>query len=299
MTVTGEPVEASKFHVTMPGIEHRFIEVNGTRMHYVTAGQGPLMLMLHGFPEFWYSYRHQIPVFAKSFKVVALDLPGYNDSAVPANGYDVPSLTADLAALIEKLGYEKAVLMAHDWGGALAWNIAINYPEKIEKLIILNMPHPAKLAENLRSNPRQMLRSWYVLFFQLPWLPEKAIAFNNYKAIENTFRQMAVHKEAFSDADIRVFKEALAKPGVLTAALNYYRGIFKKPYRWYLANSRQKVKVPTLMVWGEHDTALGKEVTYGTEEWVPNLTIKYIPDASHWVQQDTPEKVNQYILEWL
>lgn len=277
--------------------QHEYIEVNGIKLHYVTQGKGPLMLMLHGFPEFWYSWRHQIPAFAKRFKVVALDLRGYNESDKPTDqsAYVMSEFIKDIRGVIQGLGYDKCELIGHDWGGAIAWSFAYAYPEMVESLIVLNIPHPAKFAEGLRT-PQQLLRSSYIFFFQLPWLPELALQAFNYQAIENALKGMAVNKDAFSEADIQTYKEAASKPGALTATLNYYRNIFQQGMtdtNWGI------LEVPTLMIWGEDDLPLGKELTYGTERYVKDFQIKYIPNCSHWVQQEKPELVNQYIKEFL
>jgi len=277
---------------------HDFITTNGIRLHYVTQGNGPLMLFLHGFPEFWYSWRHQIPEFAKDYKVVAIDLRGYNDSDKPtdASAYSMPEFVKDVQGVIAGLGYDKCVLVGHDWGGAIAWSFAYAHPEMLERLIILNLPHPAKFVEGLRT-PQQLFRSWYIFFFQLPFLPELLIQLNDYQALEQAFRGMAKNKNAFTDADIEAYKNALAKPGVLTAAVNYYRNVLQ------LGSSLQRswsvLEVPTLMIWGEDDIPLGKELTYGTEEYVRDFQIKYISNCSHWVQQEQPQLVNQYMREFL
>ncbi|MFQ4146112.1 alpha/beta hydrolase [Chlorogloeopsis sp. ULAP02] len=277
--------------------KHDYIITNGVKLHYVTQGEGPLMLMLHGFPEFWYSWRHQLPEFAKYFKVVAVDLRGYNDSDKPKqqSAYVMDEFIKDVEGLIKGLGYEKCVLVGHDWGGAIAWCFAYAHPEMIEKLIVLNIPHPAKFSEGLRT-PQQLLKSFYMFLFQLPWLPELVIQSADYQAIETAFKGMAVNKSTFTQADIDAYKDAAAKRGALTAMLNYYRNVFQQKIlnpNWGI------LEVPTLMIWGENDTALGKELSYGTEAYVRDLQIRYIPNCSHWVQQEKPELVNEYMREFL
>lgn len=276
--------------------QHEYIVSNGIRLHYVTQGEGPLMLMLHGFPEFWYSWRHQIPEFAKNYKVVALDLRGYNDSDKPQeeSAYVMSELITDIEGVIKGLGYDRCILVGHDWGGAIAWYFAYAHPEMVERLIVLNLPHPAKFAEGLRT-PQQLMRSWYTFFFQIPALPEFLIQMSDYQMIENAFMGMAVDKSTFSQADIEAYKDAAAKRGALTAMINYYRSAFGSfgQQEWSLLD------VPTLMIWAEEDTALGKELTYGTEEYVRDFQVHYIPNCSHWVQQERPELVIQYIREFL
>lgn len=276
---------------------HDYIVTNGVRLHYVTQGEGPLMLMLHGFPEFWYSWRHQIPEFAKDYKVVAVDLRGYNDSEKPKeqSAYVMAEFIKDVAGIIRGLGYKSCVLVGHDWGGAIAWCFAYSHPEMVQKLIVLNIPHPIKFTEGL-MNPQQLMRSSYIFFFQLPLVPELAIQANDYQAIERTLRGMAVDKTTFSDEDIEKYKNAMAKRGALTAALNYYRNLFQG----FLFGKKWGVlEVPTLMIWGEDDIPLGKELTYGTDAYVRDFQLRYIPNCSHWVQQERPVLVNQYMREFL
>lgn len=281
----------------MEKLQHHYVDVNGISMHYVRDGQGPLLLFLHGFPEFWYSWRHQIPAFRTHYTVVAPDMRGYNETEKPTWGYDVDVLTADLVELIKVLGFEQAIVVGHDWGGVLSWMLTIFYPHRVSRLITLNCPHPALMERALRTNPQQLRRSWYMLLFQLPWLPEQLIRANDYKLIEEGLRGMAVHKEAFSDEDIQAYKDAISQPGALTAALNWYRRMYDSR-RWF-AERDLTVHVPTLMIWGEQDQALGVELTQGTEEFAPNLQLRTIPDSSHWVQQERPDLVNTYIWEFL
>lgn len=279
-------------------LQHEYIISNGVRLHYVTQGSGELILLLHGFPECWYSWRHQIPELARHYKVVALDLRGYNDSEKPQgkDAYTIPELIKDIKGVIEGLGYENCILVGHDWGGILAWSFAYAYPEMLQKLIVLNVPHPAKFPEALGNNPQQMLRSWYILLFQLPLLPEFFLEIDDNDLIATTFIETATNQAAFTPHDLRVYKEAAAKPGALTAMLNYYRHNFQGIFN---PSELGVLEVPTMMIWGENDTALGKELTYGTEEYVRNFTIHYIPNCGHWVQQEKPELVNQYMGEYL
>jgi pimeloyl-ACP methyl ester carboxylesterase len=285
----------------MSGLEgswqHEYITTNGINLHYVTQGEGELMLMLHGFPEFWYSWRHQIPEFAKDFKVVALDLRGYNESDKPSkqSAYVMDEFIKDIEGVIKGLGYDRCVLVGHDWGGAIAWSFAYAHPDMVQRLIVLNLPHPAKFAEGFRT-PQQLLRSAYIFFFQLPLLPELLLQASDYQSIETAFKGMAVNKSAITQADIEAYKNAAAKRGALTATLNYYRNVWQQGL---LSHNWGILDVPTLMIWGEDDTALGKELTYGTEAYVRDFQIKYISNCSHWVQQEQPQLVNQYMREFL
>lgn len=283
----------------LPDLRHEVTLANGIRMHYVTQGRGDLVLLLHGFPEFWYSWRHQIPVLTQHFHVVAPDLRGYNLTEKPAGvgSYRLETLVNDVVDLIHVLGYERAILIGHDWGGMVAWMTAIRRPDVVQRLIVLNIPHPEAMRRGLRT-PRQLLRSWYIFFFQLPWLPEAALSAFGYQAIEQSLRGMAIRKDSFSEADIAAYKEAAARPGALTAMINWYRAS-GRDLSLLRPGQPPQVQAPTLMIWGEDDAALGKELTYGAEAWVPDLRVHYIPNCSHWVQQEQPQLVNRLILEFL
>ena len=281
--------------------QHAFAQVNGIRLHYVTQGEGKLVILLHGFPEFWYSWRHQIPTLAKHFQVVAPDLRGYNESDKPKGvaNYRIDLLTADVVGLIHSFNQEKAIIVGHDWGGGVAWTFASDYPQAAERLIVMNCPHPTAFQKQIRSNLRQLRRSWYMFFFQIPWLPEWLIRNNPRFFIERAFRGMAIRKEAFSDGDLRRFVEAMVKPGVLTAAINYYRAAFRE-FAWQKERPFARIACPTLLIWGEEDLALGKELTYNMEEYFASrFEIKYIPRCSHWVQQEQPEETSRLLIEFL
>ncbi|HXG21934.1 MAG TPA: alpha/beta hydrolase [Methylomirabilota bacterium] len=285
----------------LDSLQHGFAHVNGVRLHYVTQGEGKLVILLHGFPEFWYSWRHQIPALAQHFKVVAPDMRGYNDSEKPVgvSNYRIDTLTADVMGLMRAFGEEKAIIVGHDWGGGVAWAFAATYPQATERLIVMNCPHPGPLQKHLRSNWRQLRRSWYMFFFQIPWLPEAGIRLNARRFVEQAFRGMAIRKETFPDEDLRRYEEAIKKPGALTAAINYYRAAFRETLR-HGEREFAQITCPTLLIWGEEDIALGKELTYDMEPYFTNrFEIKYIPRCSHWVQQEQPELVNQYMLEFL
>lgn len=278
--------------------QHREILTNDLRMHYVTQGTGPLVVLLHGFPEFWYSWRFQIPALAaQGLRVVAPDLRGYNRTEKPRSGYDIPTLLRDIAGLIEGLGEERAIIVGHDWGGVLAWLFAIDYPHMTERLIVLNAPHPGAMQRELRT-PAQLRKSWYILAFQIPWLPEYLLARDHARAIGKLIYSAAFQKAAFPPAELEKYQEAISKPGALTAALNYYRQLVRHSQRLY-RNRTLRVDAPTLLIWGEHDVALGIELTHNLGAWVPNLQIKYIPDSGHWVQQEQPEQVNRAMQEFL
>ncbi len=283
----------------MHEITHHSAVVNGVRMHYVMAGEGPLLLLLHGFPQFWYCWRHQLAALGAHFCVVAPDLRGYNETDKPDWGYTVDVLTADVVEFVQALGYQRACVVGHDWGGVLAWELAITYPHRVERLVTLNMPHPSRMQQALATNPRQMARSIYMALFQLPLLPEALLRAGDYALLDWMMRGTATSKTAFDDETIEVYKDAASKPGALTAALNWYRGLLRDGELFRFAHRQARVEVPTLMIWGQQDPALEIELSYDTELLVPNLRLEYVPDSSHWVQEEQPELVNRYLREFL
>ena len=210
------------------GLDHGFLRSGPVRLHYVTMGKGPLMLFLHGFPDFWYGWRHQLAEFAKDHRVVAIDMRGYNDSDKPAGreAYAMPNLIGDVGAVIDELGDGgKATLVGHDWGGVVAWSFAETHPKRLEKLVIINIPHPAVMAKAI-TRPPQLFRSWYMYMFQLPVVPEFMLTRNHGELMESVFRGGAVNREAFNNTDLAAYRDAICKPGVATATMNYYRNLF-------------------------------------------------------------------------
>ncbi|MBL8795527.1 MAG: alpha/beta fold hydrolase, partial [Planctomycetia bacterium] len=269
-------------------LAHREATVNGVRLHYVEAGRGPLVVLLHGFPECWHCWRRQLPALVESgFHVLAPDLRGYNLSEKPPGvaSYHLELLCQDVVGMIRHAGEERAVVVGHDWGGAVAWETALRHPEAVEKLVILNAPHPEAFLRELRTFA-QLRRSWYMFVFQLPWLPEWAIARRNFASFDRLFRADPARRDAYTGEDIQLLKAAMAQPGALTAAINYYRAAFRSLPTRQARNPR--TEVPTLLIWGLRDRYLGPRLTEGLEPWVPNLRIERLPDASHWVQNDAP-----------
>lgn len=279
---------------------HKEAVVNGVRLHYVDAGEGPLVLLLHGFPDFWYTWRRQIPALVEAgYRVVAPDLRGYNVSDKPKSlaSYRMSALTGDVTGLITHLGCKQATLVGHDWGGAIAWHTALRHPAVVENLIILNAPYPTSYLRKVRSL-RQFTKSWYVLFFQLPWLPEAALKAGRFAVIERLLRRDTVRPDAFTDEDIAHYKRAMSQRGALTAMINYYRAAFH-PRSFDRQRLASHVDAPTLLIWGEEDRFLDSSLTEGLDEWVHDLRVERIPHASHWVHADAPEKVNHLMVEFL
>lgn len=282
------------------GWRHQFIGTNNIRLHCVTQGEGDLVILLHGFPEFWYSWRHQIPALARHFKVVVPDLRGYNYSDKPNSGYDLDTLSADIRGLIESLGYVRAHIAGHDWGGAIAWHLAQKFPHMLNRLAVLNAPHPQHFVQELAQNFDQLRRSWYFLAFQVPALPEWLIRQNLKNFVQEVFRGQAVRKGAFTREDHEIYQEALEKPGVLSAAINYYRQLLA-PQHWLHNWGKQPtpVTVPTLVLWSEEDSLLSEKLTEGMERLITApFQLKLISHCGHWMQQEVPQTVNRELLNF-
>lgn len=304
-------------------VEHRLVDTNGVRLHCAIAGRGPLVVLLHGFPESWASWRHQIAALAPHFRVVAPDLRGLGESDKPAGvgAYALKELVADVAGLIEAFGEREAVVVGHDWGGAIAWTTAMERPDVVRRLVVLNCPHPAIFIRHLRENPRQLARSFYMLLFQVPWLPERVLGLRRAWLVGKAVRRSAVRLDTMTPEAIGTIRDAASRPGALRSGLNYYRALLRAPDapsaypRWlrrFLYGDRPlegvrerledwpKVTAPTLVIWGEGDVALGRELTLGMEPLVTApLQVKYIPLCGHWVQQEQPEVVNGHLLDFL
>ena len=287
-------------------VRTRFIDAGGRRFEVHTAGDDSskrLALLLHGFPEHAVSWRHQLPMLASlGYRVWAPNQRGYGQSHRPPKvaDYSIPHLVDDVGVLIDASGAEQVTLFGHDWGGAVAWAAALTHARpQIERLVVMNLPHPQKFAENLANNWRQRIRSLYVLFFQIPRLPEWLLTRNNAQLVANAFTQGSGRPERFPKEVLEVYRENALQPGAATAMLNWYRAAVRG--RRNLGDrflGEGKLDIPTLMVWGVNDKALGKELTYGTEELVEDFTIRYLA-TSHWVNQEAPEEVNRIVEAWL
>lgn len=290
-------------------MEHQYATINGIRLHYVTAGSGPLILFVHGFPEFWYAWKNQLEEFSRDHRAVALDMRGYNLSDKPTElkAYRPKQLVEDLRALIEHLRGAPCTLVAHDWGGAVAWNFAARHPEYLSRLVIINAPHPIPFARALRNDPEQIAASQYMLLLRAA-KAERVLSEDNY-------RRLAAMLAAFvdgpspwpSEADLALYREAWAQPGALTGSLNYYRASplhpptaeEPGPAELELNPADFTVNVPTLVIWGERDRALRPVLLDGLESVVPRLTVKRIPEGSHWVVHEHPDEVNGLIREFI
>lgn len=282
-------------------IKHEYIKTNGITLHTTFAGDaaGEPIIFLHGFPEFWYGWKKQIPFFAEQgYRVIAPDQRGYNLSDKPKGigAYHVDHLAADIAGLIDSLDYEKVYLVGHDWGAAVSWRTAMLYPERIKKLMILNVPHLNVMQQELRSgNLSQLRKSWYIFFFQLPRIPEKILSANDWARAAKSLIDSS-HPGTFSDDDLEQYKKAWSVPGAFSSMLNWYRAMFQSAQ---ILKGNNRITVPTLILWGEQDKFLGKELVEPSLEFCDDGRAITFPDATHWVQHEKAAEVNQHLLEFI
>ena len=271
-----------------------YADIGDQRLHYVEAGEGPLVVLLHGFPEFWYGWRQQIePLAAAGFHVVAPDMRGYNLSSRPDGvaAYDTGPLAADIRGLIRERGAQSALVVGHDWGGSVAWATAMTYPEVVDRLAILSAAHPRKLLQGLH-HPGQLRKSWYFFFFDLPELPESVVGADHWRFFQHFLRDAS---PAYTPEEIDRYVEAWSQPGASTAMINYYRAsVRKKDPEAQL----RPVQAPTLVIWGQRDRYLGEELAEPDHDDVPNLDrVERLP-ASHWVHHDEPARVTQLLTDF-
>jgi pimeloyl-ACP methyl ester carboxylesterase len=273
-------------------------QANGVMLHGVAAGpeEGPLVILLHGFPEFWWAWRHQIgPLSEAGLRVLAPDQRGYNLSSKPVEiaSYDLDTLAADVIALADAFGGGKVRLVGHDWGGLVAWWAASHYPDRIERLAILNAPHPAAAGSYLRANPTQALKSSYIAFFQLPFVPEAVLRANDFALMQLALLRSS-RPGIFTDDVLARYRKAWAEPGALTAMLNWYRALRRRPN---LRDSR--IGVPTLVIWGEQDRFLERGLAEASLALCDAGRPVWFETATHWVHLEEPEEVSAELVEFL
>jgi pimeloyl-ACP methyl ester carboxylesterase len=280
----------------LPGIEEHFADLPGLRMHYMSAGppDGTPVILLHGFPEFWYSWRFQMKALADAgYRAIAPDQRGYNLTE-KRKPYNLETLVQDIAHLQDHLGIARSHIIGHDWGGVTAWGFAAMCPERTDKLVTMNGPHPSAYLDACKRS-RQAFRSWYIFYFQIPGLPEWSLRRKNYRALRGVFRGLP--REYMTREDIDRYVEAAAQPGALTAMINWYRGLPKTLLKG--KGALPQINAPTCVIWGERDVALDKACNDTLIQYVPNLVVHYLPEATHWVQIDHPQETNRFMLEFL
>jgi len=283
-------------------LRERHISVQGVSLRVVEAGpeEGPLVVLLHGFPEFWYGWRRQIPALAKAgCRVMAPDQRGYGGSGKPAgvDAYRVERLALDVVGLIQAAGMQRAhAVVGHDWGAAVAWWVGIAHPERLERLVILNVPHPSRsvMKAAIRKRPTQLLRSWYIFAFQLPGIPEWLLGRHRGRLLAGNLR--GKDRSSFTKDDRERYREAWAQPGALTGMLNWYRAMLRHPPR---APGSNRVTVPTLILWGEQDRYLSKELAPLSLAKCDRGRLVTFPEATHWLQHDEADGVNRELLGFL
>jgi pimeloyl-ACP methyl ester carboxylesterase len=276
---------------------HREFDTGGATLHVAECGDGPPVVLLHGFPEFWYSWRKQMPYLAANgFRAIAPDLRGYNLSSKPAGvrSYSIPEVAADISALSGSLG-EPVTLVGHDWGAAVAWRVATATPELVRRLIILNVPHPAALRRELRTS-RQKLRFWYQLALQPPLLPELLLRARNFALLRRAMKKLTT--PPISDDDLERYVEAWAQPGSLRAMLSYYRAVARRRPARTASQTSPSMNMPALLIWGDRDPFFNPRGILSSPEFMPSLRLETIRDAGHFVQSDAADEVNRLILRF-
>ncbi len=284
----------------MTTYEHTYIETNGVRLHVVLAGpkDGPPLVLLHGFPEYWGGWRKNIPALvAAGFRVIVPDQRGYNLSEAPGDvrAYRLDELSKDIIGILDHFGIQQTFLVGHDWGAAVAWVMALQYPERIQKLGILNVPHPIATVKVIRKSPKQMLKSWYIGFFQIPWLADWLMSLNNFSGAINLLRASS-KAGTFSEAELDEYRKAYANAGGLTGMINWYRAMLR--FRPSIPRD-VRIKVPVLILWGKQDLALSYEMAEQSLRYCQDGRLVAFDDATHWVQHDELEAVAKELLGFL
>jgi len=267
-------------------------------LHAAAAGpkDAPVVVLLHGFPEFWYGWRRQIePLSAAGFRVIVPDQRGYNLSSKPAgvSWYAMPELVSDVIAIADELGQEKILLAGHDWGAAVAWSAALLYPQRIAKLSVLNVPHPSVMRKFLSTRPRQFLRSWYMFFFQLPWLPEALFSAFNFRAGSRSLLRSS-RPGTFTAEDLDQYRSAWSQPAALTAMINWYRALFRTRAKF----SDKTVRVPTRILWGERDDFLLTEMAHESLRYCTSAELFTFANATHCLQHEEPARVSELLIDF-
>ncbi len=286
--------------VLMTDFEELSFQNDDVVLHTIAAGpaDGEVVILLHGFPEFWYSWRGQISALAEAgYRVLVPDQRGYNTSSKPSDirAYAIKNLVADVIAIADHLGRRKIFLAGHDWGAAVAWSFAGMHPDRIHRLAILNVPHPATMARFLKTNLRQLMHSWYIIWFQIPGLPEAVISAGDYKLAKMSLTESS-RPGTFTADDLKRYRDAWAQPGALTAMINWYRAAFRSMLHGGIPPSR--IEVPVRILWGEKDAFLLAEMAEDSLQYCTQGELIRFPDCTHWLHHEEPERVNSLLIDW-
>jgi pimeloyl-ACP methyl ester carboxylesterase len=283
-------------------LEFRVFNINGIALHVVVAGppSGKPLVFLHGFPEFWFAWRFQIDHFVSSgYRVIIPDQRGYNISDKPAGiaSYSIDLLARDVVGILDTVAGSKALVVGHDWGAAVAWYLAARYSDRVSCTAMLGFPHRRVFVKNLIMNPAQLRRSWYILFFQFPWLPERILQRRDWAVLVQVLRNTSP-PGVFSDSDLEQYKKSWAKEGALTAMLNWYRAALLRPSKFALDPEASRVKVPALLVWGKNDEFVGEAMARESLQYCDDGRLERFETAAHWVQHEEPAQVNTLLSQF-
>jgi pimeloyl-ACP methyl ester carboxylesterase len=276
------------------------VETNGIHLNVVQAGpeDGPLIVLLHGFPEFSYSWHRLMPVLVSAgYRAWAPDQRGYNLSDKPEglDAYQIDQLVADVIGLIDAAKADKAILVGHDWGAGVAWRAAATHPDRIAKMVVMNVPHGKVMKDFIRKSRRQLLKSWYIFFFQIPWLPERLARMGNWRMLVKTLKRTS-HWGTFSEDDFGHYREAWAQPRAMSSMLNWYRAFMRRPPT---VRGSRRITVPTLLIWGKRDAMLSSDMAQPSIDLCDQGRLVFIDDATHWVYHEKLEEVKDLIVEFL
>jgi pimeloyl-ACP methyl ester carboxylesterase len=292
--------------MTLSGIcsplEFQIFHINGIALHIVLAGpaRGKPLLFLHGFPEFWFAWRHQIDHFVSlGYRVIIPDQRGYNLSDKPAGiaSYSIDLLAEDVVGVLDSVTNSKAFVVGHDWGAGVTWYLATRYSERVSRAAILSGPHPRVFMKNLIINPTQLRKSWYSLFFQLPWLPERILRRRDWAALVRALRDTSP-PGVFSERDLEQYKKSWARKDALTAMLNWYRAAILHPSKFALDSKTSRVKVPALVIWGRNDQFLDQALARESLLYCDDGHLKIFETATHWLQHEEPAQVNTLLSQF-
>ena len=276
-------------------LSHEFWKVGSINLHVVTAGEGEPVLLLHGFPEIWYSWRKVIPRLSRKYRIIAPDLRGYGQSEIPLDGYDIDTLSQDIVNLIDKIG-GNATIISHDWGGVIGWHVAMTHPDKVKALIPIAGPLLPEYFRVMLMNPLQFLKSQYVLFFQIPYLPEYLLTMGNGKLPSKLLEWSSYRPEVLSNDDMGIYRKSWSNIASMRAGLNYYRQLLRNAPKVLKYYSGKKIKCPVCVVWGDKDWFLSLSLTKNLEKYCDVvLEVRIIPNCGHWIQQEAPDELNDII----